>query len=146
MARILGIDLGDKRVGVALSDPTGIIAMPHSVIPHTGANQVILAVVDLCREQSVGKVVVGLPLNMDGSSGPAAQKAQAFAAKLRERLAIPVEVWDERLSTRTAEQALIEGGTRRERRKALVDKVAAQVILQHYLDAHPGAEDPSDTP
>ena len=139
--RLLGVDYGDRRVGVAVSDPTGILASPLTTLP---APQAAAGIARLAAEQRATGVIVGLPLKLDGSDSPATAKAREFADRLRARLAIPVELWDERFSTVTAEQALIEGGVRRERRKELVDGLAAQVLLQHYLDAHappPAADD-----
>ena len=136
MGRVLGIDFGEKRCGVALSDPTHFIASAHSVISYRNIAEVYRQVKLLCAEHDVEKIVVGLPLNMDGSLGPSAQKAQAFAEALETRGNVPVTTWDERLSTKSAEDALIEAGTRRDKRKGIVDKVAAQILLQHYLDAH----------
>lgn len=141
MARTLGIDYGEKRIGLALSDDTGTVATPWRTIQvesHPKAAREIIADVE---RQLVEKIVVGLPMRMDGSSGPAAEKARAFAELLEAAASVPVVFWDERFSTRTAEQALIEGGTRRNRRKQLVDKLAAQIILQHYLDAQAGLPD-----
>ena len=89
----------------------------------------------ICRDLAVAEVVVGLPLRMDGTRGPAAEKAEAFAARLREAVSVPVTSFDERLTTYTAEQALIESGMRREKRRQVIDKLAAQIMLQYYLDA-----------
>lgn len=133
---MLGVDFGEKRCGIALSDPTHVIATAHSVIAYRDLADVYRQVTALCNENGVERIVVGLPLNMDGSLGPSAQRAQAFAEALGSRVAVPVTTWDERLSTKSAHNALIEAGTRREKRKGIVDKVAAQILLQHYLDAH----------
>jgi len=136
MTRVLGIDWGEKRIGTALSDPDRIIATAYQVLTPESEDATVASIRQIVEEQSVGGVVVGLPLNMDGSFGPQAQKANALADRLRADLPVPVDTWDERLTSRTAESALIEAGTRREKRRQLVDKVAAQVMLQHYLDAH----------
>lgn len=136
MSRILSLDVGEKRVGVALSDPTGTFASPLVVLDAV-ASGLMKEIAALCRAHDVDRVVIGLPLRLDGSEGPAAAKARAFAGKLGGSLSLPIEFWDERLSTVTAERCLIEGGTRRADRKALVDKVAAQIVLQHYLDSRP---------
>lgn len=136
MGRIIGIDYGEKRCGVAASDPLHMIAGAHDVVVYKGGKQLLDALNRICADLEAEKVVVGLPLNMDGSRGPSAQAAEAFAGKLGARIGLPIEMWDERLTTKTAEAALIEAGTRRDKRKLLVDKVAAQVMLQHYLDAH----------
>ncbi|MBM4155023.1 MAG: Holliday junction resolvase RuvX [Lentisphaerae bacterium] len=135
MPRILGLDPGTKRVGVALSDPTLLIASPHTVLEAEPRSRLAAALKALCREKEVDRIVVGLPLRMDGDEGPAAEKARAFAAWAGEALGLPVEFWDERLSTVTAQNALIEGGARREKRREVVDMIAAQIVLQHYLDS-----------
>jgi putative Holliday junction resolvase len=93
------------------------------------------AVVEVAAEQQAEKIVVGLPLNMDGSSGPVADAVGVFRDRLLTEVSVPVELWDERLTTKSAEDVLIEAGTRRKRRKEVVDKLAAQIMLQHYLDA-----------
>ena len=146
MGRILGIDYGSKRMGLALSDPTGFLASPLEVWP---AETPLKNYARLCRERDIERVIVGLPLRMDGGEGPAAELARAFADRLRGVLKVPVEMWDERWTTLSAHQALIEGGARRERRREIVDQVAAQIMLQHYLDAHappPELPDPDALP
>lgn len=145
MGRLVGLDVGTKRFGVAVSDPMKIFASPHEVIHAQGDKHALREVVRICSEQEAETLVVGLPLNMDGSSGPAAERVEGLVEKLKARLDIPIVLWDERLTTKTAEAALIEADTRRERRKELVDKIAAQVLLQHYMDAHQaGSEWPSE--
>ena len=131
--RILGLDVGDKRIGVALSDEMQWIASPHSVYNRVGYGPDVKHFQKLYAENGAVLVVCGLPKNMDGSVGFQAEKVMAFADKLREA-GLPVDFQDERLSTVSAHQALIEGGMRREDRKGTVDKVAAAVILQAYLD------------
>lgn len=133
MARILGLDIGDRRIGVALSDPGGLIASPHSVYQRVGYGPDTRHFVSLAAQVGADYLVAGLPYNMDGSLGFQAEKAQAFCERLR-KAGLRVEMIDERLSTRSAEAALIEGGMRRERRRDSVDKVAAALILQSYLD------------
>lgn len=135
MGRILGIDYGDKRCGIALSDPMQIIASAHDVIANTGMDNVVKAVVDICRDREVERIVIGWPMNMDGSVGASAQKVTTFVEKLAPVAGMEIVRWDERMTTQTAEAALIEAGTRREKRKGVIDKVAAQVLLQHYLDS-----------
>ena len=141
MARLVGIDVGTKRFGVAVSDPMKIFASPHEVIQAPSDKQALRAVARICAEQEAEALVVGLPLNMDGSEGPAAERVEMLVEKLRGMVDIPIVLWDERLTTKTAEAALIEADTRRSRRKGLVDKIAAQVLLQHYIDAHHVGED-----
>ena len=131
--RVLGLDVGDKRIGIALSDETGLIASPHSVYVRIGYGPDVKYIRRLCEVFSVSRIVCGLPRNMDGSEGFQAEKVRAFAEKLTEG-GLNVEFQDERLSTVSAHQALIEGGMRRDARKGTVDKVAAAVILQQYLD------------
>ena len=139
MPRILGIDPGEKRIGLALSDPTEFLATPLRVIEARGPAHAASEIAAACREHGVAAVVVGLPRRTDGTEGPSAQKAREFAERVRAATGLPVDLWDERFSTVTAQQALIEGGARRERRKELVDKLAAQIMLQNYLDARAAA-------
>ena len=133
--RVLALDVGDKRIGIALSDAMRLIATPHSVYTRVGYGPDVRFVQQLCRETEAVWVVCGLPRNMDGSEGFQAEKVKAFAEKLTEA-GLDVAFQDERLSTVSAHQALIEGGMRRDARKGAVDKVAAAVILQAYLDSH----------
>jgi len=132
--RILGLDVGDRRIGIALSDSLRLIATPHSVYTRVGYGPDVKHIQSLCRQNEADLVVCGLPRNMDGSEGFQAEKVRAFADKLKES-GLTVEFQDERLSTVSAHQALIEGGMHREDRKSTVDKVAAAVILQAYLDS-----------
>lgn len=133
--RILGLDLGDKRIGVALSDPMGWTAQGLEVIPAAGgAKSDIKKIKEIAQKYEVEKVVVGLPLNMDGSPGPRAEKARAFAGRLAGVLGLPVETWDERLTTAEAERLLIEADMKRSKRRQVIDKMAAVLILQNYLD------------
>ena len=133
MARILGLDIGDRRIGLALSDEGELIASPHSVYRRVGWGPDSLYFLSLAQELNVAYIVAGLPLNMDGSPGPQAQKTRDFCAQL-EAKGLKVEYIDERLTTKSAEMALIEGGMRRRNRQETVDKVAAALILQSYLD------------
>lgn len=132
--RALGLDPGERRIGVALSDPTGIIAQPLEVIDRKVADPVD-TVKRLVREYEVDTVVIGLPVSLSGGEGPAAQAARAFGATMSAALDVEVVYQDERFTTVTAEEALIEGGVRRERRRQVRDMVAAAVMLQAYLDA-----------
>jgi len=133
MGRILGIDHGDVRIGIAMSDETAFLASPICVLDSTNAG--MDQIVALISEHQVEKVVVGLPRNMDGSYGPATEKVRKFIDKLKTKTAVPVVEWDERLSTVSAHNAMREGGLDGKQRKGLVDKVAAKIILQNYLDA-----------
>jgi len=127
--RILGIDYGTKRIGIAVSDELGIIAQAREYIED------IDKVLDIITEENVGKVIIGYPLNMDGTVGPAGKKVEELAQPLKEKLSIPVELWDERLSTKSADHILIEANLSRKKRKQKVDQLAAQIMLQNYLDA-----------
>ena len=133
MGRVLGLDVGDKRIGVALSDETRLIASPYCVIQSVGWGPDSRKIADIMRETGAELIVSGLPYNMDGSLGFQAKKVQDFL-RVVEGLGFPVEWIDERLTTVTAQNALIEGGMRREDRRGTVDKVAAAVILQAWLD------------
>jgi len=132
--RVLGLDLGDARIGVAISDDDRRMAVPLGTI-HTGAPADLKAVAALVREHAATLVVVGLPLSMSGDRGSAAAKADAFADALRSILAVPVELQDERLSTVEAERGLREAGVDGRERRKVVDRTAAAVILQAWLDA-----------
>jgi putative Holliday junction resolvase len=136
--RIVGIDHGERRIGVAVSDPTGVLASARGVVEVRGPAQSCREVAGICREVGAVRVVVGLPVRMDGSEGESARRAREFGGRLAASTGLPVEYWDERFSTVSAQQALIEGGVRRERRREIVDQVAAQILLQHYLDARAG--------
>ncbi len=133
MGRYLGLDVGDRRIGIALSDEMHWIASPHSVYTRVGWGPDVKYILNLYRQNQCEKIVCGLPKNMDGSVGFQAEKVQLFAEKLSEA-GMDVVFQDERLSTVAAHDALIEGGMRRDERKGTVDKVAAAVILQQYLD------------
>jgi putative Holliday junction resolvase len=144
--RILALDLGSRRIGVALSDPTAVIAAPLETITVTGpaGRRTVGRIADLCRRHGVERVVVGWPRNMDGSSGPAARAAETFAEKLRAALPVPVELWDERLSSVSAERTLLEAGARRDERRRSRDRIAAALILQGYLQARHREGGPSE--
>ena len=132
--RFLGVDPGGKRVGVAISDPGETFASPLVVIQRRSFEQVVSEIAALCRAEAVEGLVVGLPLNMDGSHGPMAQEASRLGQALAAATGLPVEMWDERLSSENAERHLIDADVSRARRKKTIDKVAAQIILQSYLD------------
>jgi putative Holliday junction resolvase len=136
MTRTIGIDYGEARVGVAISDPLGMMALPLETLHVTGMRNAVKLVAELCGERDVACVVVGLPLNMDGSQSEMAEKAEAFAAKLREATGLDVALQDERMSSGQVERVLLDADMSRKRRKQVRDKLAAQVILQAYLDRH----------
>jgi len=141
--RVLALDLGEKRVGVAVSDATATLGSPRTTLARTGDRAAEhRAVARLVEEEAVGLVVVGLPLNMDGSRGPAARSAEAEAAALAEvleALGVPVELADERLTTVSADRMLIGQGKRAPARRKIVDQTAAAVLLQSWLDGPGGA-------
>ncbi len=132
--RIMGLDYGKKNIGVALSDEAGVIAMPFSLIKRTSIAKDLEAIKNIAAENGVEKIVAGHPVNMDGSVGAKAKEAEAFAEKLRQAASLPVELWDERLSTVAVTRVLIDADVSRVKRKESVDRLAACYILQGYLD------------
>ena len=132
--RCLGMDLGEKRIGLALSDPLGWTAAPLPALPRSGWKKEIAALRSLVEEHTILRIVVGLPLRMSGEPGEQAKRAREFAARLQAALGVPVETWDERLTTVQAQRTLLESDVKRERRRQLVDSLAASIILQGYLD------------
>ncbi len=137
--RILGLDLGERRTGVALSDPTGFLATPLTVLQHINIEADLAAIEELVRSRGVEQVVVGLPLSLNGSVGPQARLVQRRVARLRDRLNVPIVLWDESLSTVEAKRLVHEAGKRVKRDR--IDAAAAAVILQSYLDAGPSKSD-----
>ena len=135
--RILALDHGTKRIGVAVSDETRTIAQPLEFIPAEPFADFLERLKQLIREKEVDLILIGLPRNMDGSYGPAAQKVEAFVAVLRSAITVPIKSWDERLTSAQASRILIQGGVRRDKRKEKVDKMAAAILLQSYLDGKP---------
>ena len=131
--RVLGLDLGQSRIGVAISDPGQRMAVPLGTV-HTGAPEDVKAIAAIVRENDVGEIVVGLPLGLSGTRGEGADHAEKFAEALRGFLGIPVSFQDERLTTVQAERQLKEAGVRGRDRRAVVDQSAAVIILQAYLD------------
>lgn len=134
MGRILGVDYGERRIGFAVSDPLGGMALPHSMTTVGSDREAIAAIRRVAADVGAERIVIGLPLNMNGSSGPMAQKVTAFAALLESEIKLPVVTIDERLSTAMVERTLLAGDLSRQKRKGLRDKLAAQVILQGYMD------------
>ena len=134
-SRVLALDLGSKRVGVAVSDPGQILASPHSVLARgrrrADDHEAVAAIVE---EVEAERVVVGLPLQLDGRKGPAAEAALAEVEELRELLPVPVETWDERLTTVAADRSMVARGMKAPARRKVVDQVAAAVLLQSWLD------------
>jgi putative holliday junction resolvase len=143
MARVLGIDLGSKRIGVAVSDGLGLTAQPSQTIARHGGMRDIDAIAAAMTAADADRIVLGLPLDCEGKEGDAARRARAFAEKLRAHLAVPVELVDESFSTVEAEAVLLAADVSRARRKQVVDKLAAAVILQRWLDARRRSEENS---
>ncbi len=135
MSRTMAVDLGSARTGVAVSDELGMLAQPWKTLPGGAAS--LDAVVAAAGELNPGRILVGLPRNMDGTYGPAAEAARAFAADLRARVACPVDLWDERLTTVAAQRSLRESGRKARDQRGVVDQVAAQILLQSWLDRAP---------
>ncbi len=132
--RVLGIDYGRKRIGLALSDPDGIIASPLSVYLRSDIRTDVDHIARLARENGVERIVIGLPLNMDGSAGGMADEVAAFAEQLSARVKIPVVTFDERLTSEEAERVLIQADMSRRKRRGVRDSIAAVLILQGYLE------------
>ena len=133
--RILALDHGTKRVGVAVSDEMYIIAQPLEYIPPDPFAAFLARLQQIISEKEIGQILVGMPRNMDGSYGPAAFKVQTFVAALKDALTVPIKTWDERLTSAQANRFLLEGNVRRDKRKEKVDKMAAAILLQSYLDS-----------
>jgi putative Holliday junction resolvase len=134
MKRFLGIDFGKVRLGLAISDELGFMSHPLETLRMRDVNKVTKRIAEIVREKDVQRVVVGLPRNMDGSHGSSAEEALTFATRLREYLSCDVVTWDERLTTVSANRALREAGRSTRETRGYVDQVAAQMILQDYLD------------
>lgn len=141
MIRYLGIDLGTRRIGVALSDELGLTAQPLPTLEPSTEDDALAAIRGLVERYGVREVVVGLPKNMNGTLGPAAEKALAFARRLEEGGPAKVTMWDERLTSAAAERLLIEADVRRAKRRRTVDRLAAVLILQGFLDRCRNLED-----
>ena len=131
--RLMGLDLGERRIGVAVSDPGRVLARGIEVIERRSVEKDLAAIARLAEEYEVEAIVVGYPRRLNGTAGEEAKKAEAFAARIEAHLELPVILWDERLSTVRAARALAEGGKRK--RRLGIDAVAAVVILQDYLDS-----------
>ncbi|HEY5740984.1 MAG TPA: Holliday junction resolvase RuvX [Terrimicrobiaceae bacterium] len=134
--RVLGIDPGEARMGVAVSDELGMLAHPLETI-QVSAGDPCDRIAELALQKQVNAIVVGVPRNMDGSFGPAAEKAQAFIEKLRQRVTCKVIPWDERLTTVSAQRALREAGRKAKNQRSVIDQAAAQILLQSWMDAQP---------
>jgi putative Holliday junction resolvase len=140
--RLIGLDVGEARIGVAASDPTGTLASARTVLQRRPEEAALQAVCRIIEEEEAQAVIVGLPRSLSGELHGQAALVQAFAERLRSQISIPVHFWDERLSTVAAEREMRAAGTKRDRRRTMVDAVAAAIILQNYLDAHRASEHP----
>ena len=132
--RIMGLDVGDKTIGVAVSDLMGLTAQGVKTIKRVGKKKDIEALKEIIKERQVNKIVSGLPKNMNGTIGESGEKALEFAELLKEKTGLEIEMWDERLTTVAAHRAMLEADLSRNKRKKIVDKIAATYILQGYLD------------
>ncbi|MDD6308961.1 MAG: Holliday junction resolvase RuvX [Clostridia bacterium] len=134
--RIVGLDYGDSRIGVAVSDSMGWTAQPVATLAENGWEMQITKILAIIAEYKAEKIVIGMPKNMDGTVGARGEITREFAARLAERSGLPIEEWDERLSSAAAHRVLAEGNVRGKKKKGKVDKIAAVLILQGYLDSH----------
>jgi putative Holliday junction resolvase len=139
--RIMGLDLGSKTIGVAVSDPLTITAQVLTSIHRTTLEKDLGTIVKLTEEYQIQELIVGLPINMDGSRGGAVDRVETFIAQLEARLSIRIVPWDERLSTVAAERILLEGDLSRAKRRKVIDRLSAAIILQGYLDSRPRSRD-----
>ncbi len=137
---LIGVDYGERRVGIAVSDPSLTLALARPTATVSSVDEAVQAVVEAVEDTGAAEVVVGLPLNMDGSAGPMVERVRAFVAQLEARLGAGVRVstWDERLSSAAAERAMLDADLSRQKRRRLRDRMAAQAILQSALDARAG--------
>ncbi|MDX9702748.1 MAG: Holliday junction resolvase RuvX [Candidatus Auribacterota bacterium] len=134
MPRYLGIDYGQKRVGLAMSDKQGIISQVFGTLDNTSEKDVILKLIEIVKEYEVAEIIIGLPKNMNNTLGEKAKELLAFVDLMRDYIITPIHLWDERLTTREAERMLIDADISRKKRKKVVDSIASQLILQGYLD------------
>jgi putative Holliday junction resolvase len=133
--RILGIDFGEKRIGLAISDPLGFTAQGLETLANESRGQVLEALSKICKEREVREVVIGLPVNMNGSLGPKAKEVMELASELEKKLGLAVKTWDERLTSQQVNRLMIEADISRGKQKKNVDRLAATVILQSYLES-----------
>ena len=135
---VLGIDFGEKRIGLAVSDPDGRIALPAGTLESQGRRKDLAAIGELARERAVEHIVVGLPIHMNGRRGPEAEAAERFARELEEATGLPVSTIDERWTSVEAERALADTGRRKRKRRAVIDSVAATLLLRTFLEREAG--------
>lgn len=133
--RILGLDIGDRTIGVAVSDPLGYTAQGITTIRRKNEQSDIEELIKLCKQYEVDTIVSGLPKNMNGTLGPQSEKVMEFCGKIELAIDVPIKMWDERLTTVAANRAMLEADMSRSKRKKIVDKIAATYILQGYLDS-----------
>ena len=131
----MGIDFGEKRIGLAVSDPLGITAQGIETLPNEGKKKTMLALGDICRTHDVKEIVIGLPINMNGSVGPKAKEILELVPELEENLKLPVKTWDERLTTREVGRLMSQEGLSGERKRKTSDRLAAILILQSFLES-----------
>jgi putative Holliday junction resolvase len=135
MGRLMGLDYGDKTIGIALSDELGWTAQGLEIIRRSGPEKDLARLREIVKQYEVMEIVVGLPKNMNNTIGPRAEMCMAFAESVHEALEIPVHLWDERLTTVAAQRMLIDADVSRKKRKQVIDKMAAALILQNYMDS-----------
>jgi putative Holliday junction resolvase len=135
MSRILALDHGSKRIGVAISDEMKMIAQPLEFIPAEPIAGAFTRLQAILADKPAELILVGMPRNMDGTYGPAAEKVRAFVEQLKQAVPVPVRTWDERLTSAQANRVLLQGNVRRDQRKEKVDAIAAAILLQSFLDA-----------
>ena len=133
--RILALDVGEKNIGLAISDKLGLIAQGLPTLRHQTKDEDISAITNILKVHHITEVVVGIPINLDGSLGKKAQEVAVFLEDLKKKITLPIKVWDERFTSVQAEKVLLEAGLSRKKRKKKIDQLAARLILQNYLDA-----------
>lgn len=138
--RVVAVDIGQKRLGFAVSDPDGCLALPCSVIDVHDDDSTVMAIVDVCRDKEATCLVVGMPISMSGNKGPMACRIEALTRRIAQELSIPVETWDERLTTVSAERAMRDAGWSGRKLREDRDKIAAQIILQAFLDSRAASD------
>ncbi len=133
--RILALDVGEKNIGLAISDKLGLIAQGLPTLRHQTKDEDISAIANILKVHHITEVLVGIPVNLDGSLGKKAQEVAVFLEDLKKKITLPIKVWDERFTSVQAEKVLLEAGLSRKKRKRKIDQLAARLILQNYLDA-----------
>ena len=139
-SRVVAVDLGTRRIGVAVTDGLGLTAQPLATIARHGGQRDLDAIAEVVKSYDAGRIVVGLPLSPEGEVGRAARSVQAFVERLRGAVSVPIDLIDESFTTVEAEDVLLEADLSRARRKQVVDRVAAAVILRRWMDAHPAGD------